>query len=485
MRRSILWLAFSQGGLFVVQFGGSVVITRLLTPYEMGVYAAAAAAVALLAALRAMGLGSFIIREPELTAEVQATVFTINALLSGTVSVGIIGLSSVGASWLGEPGVQTVMVLLALNPFLSAFEMLPAAMLERAGQFKLLALAGLAKIVLSTAVTIGLALQGWSYLSIAYGNLVGTVVSLVLFNIVGWQYASFRVSLHDWRRITRFGVQLLSVSGLSTVTLRVSDVLIGRMIGLSALGLYSRASGLYSILWDNLNFIVARAVFVDFAKQRREGRALRDTYLRVVAMMTGVLWPVFIGLAILAGPAIHTVYGAEWVGAALPLSLLCVAGAVLVGNAMLGEVLLVSNETGSLFRFELKRSVTGLTLFVLGCLGGLAWAAAARVAEACFAISYARPDLHRLTSTAWADFGRIVGHSALLTLVACAPAVVLMAAHGWSPQAPLLLIAGAVMLGVAGWFVAMWLLRHPLFDEVRMLVGYLLQPVRTALKGWG
>jgi len=485
MRRNILWLAFSQGGLFVVQFGGSVVITRLLTPYEMGVYAAAAASVALLAALRSMGLGSFIIREPALTAEVQATVFTINALLCGTVSMGIIGLSSVGATWLGEPGVQTVMVLLALTPFLSAFEMLPAAMLERAGQFKLLALAGLAKTVLSTAVTIILALQGWSYLSIAYGNLAGTVVGLVLLNIVGWQYASFSVGLHEWRRITRFGVQLLSVSGLSTVTLRVSDVLIGRMIGLSALGLYSRASGLYSALADNLNVVVARAVFVDFAKQRREGRALRDTYLRVVAMMTGVLWPVFIGLAILAGPAIHTVYGAEWVEAALPLSLLCVAGAVLVGNAMVGEVLLVSNEAGSLFRFELKRSVIGLTLFVLGCLGGLAWAAAARVAEACFAIAFARPDLSRLTSTDWADFGRIFGHSALLALVACAPAVVLMAAHGWSPQTPLLPIVGVVMLGVAGWFVAMWFLRHPLFDEVRVLVCWLLRPVRTAFTAQG
>lgn len=482
MRRSILWLAFSQGGLFVVQFGGSVVITRLLTPYEMGVYAAAAAAVALLAALRAMGLANFIIREPELTTKVRATVFTINALLAAAVSVGIIGLSSMGASWLGEPGVQTVMVLLALTPLLSAFDLLPAAMLERAGQFKLLALAGLAKTVLSTAVTIGLALQGWSYLSIAYGNLAGTVVGLVLVNVAGWQYASFRVGLHDWRRVTRFGVQMLSVSGLSTVTLRVSDVLIGRMIGLSALGLYSRASGLYSILWDNLNFVVARAVFVDFAKQRREGRALRDTYLRVVAMMTGVLWPVFIGLAILAGPAIHTVYGAEWVGAALPLSLLCVAGTVLVGNVMLAEVLLVSNEAGSLFRFELKRSVTGLTLFALGCLGGLVWAAAARAGEALCAIAYARPDLHRLTGTAWADYGRIFGRSGLLTLAACAPSVVLMVAHGWSPQAPLLPIAGVVALGVVGWFVAIWLLRHPLFDELRVLAGYLLQPVRIALK---
>ena len=63
MRRSILWMGLSQGGLFVIQFGGSVVIARLLTPYDMGVYALAAATVGLLMALRVFGLGTFLIRD--------------------------------------------------------------------------------------------------------------------------------------------------------------------------------------------------------------------------------------------------------------------------------------------------------------------------------------------------------------------------------------------------------------------------------------
>ena len=52
LRRNMLWMAASQGSAFVVQFGTTVVIARLLSPYEMGVFAAALAVLGLRAVLR-------------------------------------------------------------------------------------------------------------------------------------------------------------------------------------------------------------------------------------------------------------------------------------------------------------------------------------------------------------------------------------------------------------------------------------------------
>mgnify|MGYP003339018897 CR=1 FL=1 len=74
------------------------------------------------------------------------------------------------------------------------------------------------------------------------------------------------------------------------------------VIGLSALGLYTRASGNYNMLWDNIHTIATRVLFVDFANRQRDGLPLRDRYLQVVAVITTLVWPAFLGLAILAGP---------------------------------------------------------------------------------------------------------------------------------------------------------------------------------------
>lgn len=480
MRHSVMWMGLSQGAMFVIQFGGSVVMARLLTPYEMGVYAVAAATVGLFVALRVFGLSAFLIREPDLTPAVAASAFTINAMLSVAVAALVAALSGAGAWMLGEPGVQTVMVVLAITPLLGIFDTLPAALLERSGAFKTMALAALARSAVGVGATIVLAIQGWSYMSIAYGNFVGAVFGMVLMNVVGWQHASLRLSLHDWRRITRFGVQMLTITGIGNISLRLSDILLGRLIGLGALGLYSRASGLHSMLWDNLHQIVARIVFVDFAEQRRRGMSLRATYLRVTALVTALLWPAFAGLGILAGPVIHAVYGPNWVEAALPLSLLAISGIVLVSNTMASETYIVCNETPRQLRYEAKRAGTGLVLFALGCLGGLGWAAASRIGEAAFGVAYSRRDILRMTNTTVADFRPVFGQSALLTVAACSPAAVVMAVNGWSAQTSLLAIAGAVALGIAAWGLGLWLLRHPLFDEARILARQAFRPLRDA-----
>ena len=64
---SIAWMATAQAGSFVLQFASSVVLARLLTPREIGVFAVAMAIVGALSIVQAFGLQSMIIREPDLT----------------------------------------------------------------------------------------------------------------------------------------------------------------------------------------------------------------------------------------------------------------------------------------------------------------------------------------------------------------------------------------------------------------------------------
>ena len=150
VRSSLAWMFLSQGGLFVIQFGGSVVMARLLTPYEMGVFAVAYAIVGILSAIRSLGLGSFLVREPDLRPEIVATTFTINAILAATTAAAVWLLGIAGGAWLGDPGVHHVLLILALPPLLSILEFVPASRLERIGAFRVLAPINLAKVAAST-----------------------------------------------------------------------------------------------------------------------------------------------------------------------------------------------------------------------------------------------------------------------------------------------------------------------------------------------
>lgn len=473
VRRSLAWMMLSQAGGFLFQFGGSLVVARLLTPYDMGVFAVAIAVVGLISVLRSFGLASYLVRAQRVDEAMLASVFTLNAISAAMIAVLIVALSTLGGAFLHEPGVQRVLLVLAAVPLVGTFELLPATGIERAGCFREVAVISLCRSALSTAVMLTFLFSGFSYMSLAYGQLAGAVAGAAGFNLVGRRHARLRLGLQGWRDIARFGLHMLAISGVNVVSSRLAEIVLGRVLGLGTLGLYSRASGLNTLLWDNVHVIVTRVVFVDFSEQRRAGRSLRHSYLQVVQLITALLWPAFIGISVIAGPLILLLYGPAWTGAALPLSLLSLAAAVLVSMTMSWEIFVVCEETERQARFESVRAGVGFLLFAGGCVMGLGWAAAARVGEALFTVWLYRPHMERMTDTRGRDFVPIYLSSAALTLIAAGPAMAVMARYDWSPEAPLPAVLAGIAVGIVAWAAALVALRHPLAREGRRTLGLL------------
>lgn len=467
MRRSLAWMGLAQGSFFVLQFAGSVVLARLLTPHDMGVYAIALALVGLLGIVQTVGMQSFVVREPNITTDLLSTAQTINTVISVGLSCAIFLLGVAGGRFFEDPGVRDVLVLLAALPLLSALEFMPAARLEREGRFPLIASIGMARNLTATITTVGMAYAGHRYLSMAYGTLAGAAVSLVCFNLIGRRYVILKFKLAEWRRALSHGSHMLAISGMSVLGGRVSEIALGHFLGLAALGLYGRASTLNNLLWENIHIVIGRVLLVDFAQKKQQGQSLRDIYLRTVEILTALLWPAFGGLAVLAGPFIHIVYGERWAGAAMPLSMLAMAAILLVSITQTWEVFVASRETGRQARLEFIRTGVGLALFTGGALISLTAAAAARIAEALFALVVYRSHLDRMTDTRIADFVPIYGRSAALTVVAIGPAFGMMCLNGWSPAAPVWQVAGSVLVGMAAWAAGVTLMRHPLYAEAK------------------
>jgi O-antigen/teichoic acid export membrane protein len=477
-RRSVAWMALAQGSLFVLQFGGSVVLARLLSPYDMGIFAIALALTGLISIIQAFGLGNFIVRERELSPSLLATTFTVNALMSLLLAALVAALGLFGAAWLHEDGVRRVLLVLAIQPLFGILEFLPNTNLERNGEFKPIAGLKTLRAVASTGLTVTLAFQGWSYMSLAWGQVFGAAVGAVAVNLIAPHYASFKLSLAQWRPVTRFGVQMLAISGVNMLSGRLSEIALGRIIDLAALGLYSRASSLFNLLWNNIHIVVTRIVLVDFSNLARDGTPLRERYIRIVALMTALLWPAFAGLAILAGPFIYNVYGAQWIGAAMPLSMLSISAILLVSITMTWEVFVVAGETDRQARFEFVRTGVGLALFIAGCFVSLTTAAASRIGEALFSLYLYKPHLERMTQTRPKDLRPVYLSSGLATLAAVLPAAGLMTAFHGSERTPLAYVLASVALGALAWLGALKALRHPLMEEIG--VAFRLIQVRFA-----
>ena len=453
--RSLAWMGAAQFASLALQFSSSVVLARLLTPHETGIFAIGASTAGVLAIVQAV--------------ELEATAFTINAFIAIGLSAATVALSFGGRALLHDAGVGKVLLVMAVGPWFGILNFLPSAHLERAARFRTMSIVAVASGLLNAVLTITLAVAGFSYMSIAYAGLGSGAAYTLMLNVAGRSHVRFRVGLVAWRRVTDFGLQMLAVSGVNSVTLRLSEIALGRIDGLGALGLYSRASALNGLVWTNIHMVIGRVVFVDYASLSRAGLSLRDRYLRTVEIVTAVLWPAFGGFALLAPPFIRDVYGARWLAASVPLACLSVASMVLVSITMTWELFAATGRLRDQTRIEFIRGLVAMSVFAAGCAISLDAAAASRILDAVFAFILYRPHLDRMTDTRLRDFVPIYGRSAVATLAAICPAAMLMADYRFSAALPLPLAVGAIALGMALWAVALVTMRHPLVAEARGL----------------
>jgi O-antigen/teichoic acid export membrane protein len=471
VRKSLGYAYSAQGLNFLISFSTSILLARLLTPREFGIFAMAAATSAIFNLFFAFSLANYIVREPVVDTALLRSAFTVNAALTLVLAV-LIHLAGWGAIlFFDAPEVGRVLRLFAIVPLISMFEFIPSALCARGMRFKLSSSIGVVKNLTLSFVTVALAWSGFHEMSFVWGTILSAIFSVILYNMREWHPEAWQPRLAGFRKITGFGLQMMSIQGLSQLSSRAGELLLGSMLGLRMLGLYNRASNLSSQVYNNVYGIGASVVFTKLSRDLREHGAFHDTFLKALSVLLAVIWPITIGVALLSAPVIQRLYGAQWLDAAWPLSLLMIAFFISLGTGMAWEVFVLRKETRLQMRIEVTRSSVGFLLFLSGAAISLTAAAGAKVLESILTYVLYRRHMDRLVGAAPGELRRVYLLNLKLTAVAIAPTFALMIWWRWSPLTPLPAIFAAVLAGVGGWTTFLFSWKHPLAQEVTRLLA--------------
>ncbi|GLV23526.1 lipopolysaccharide biosynthesis protein [Sphingobium sp. TomMM35A] len=470
IRKSLLWNYGTHLLIFAVTFGSAIIMSRLLTPRELGVFGVGAAISAILSTFSLFGVANYLIRDNELSNGTIATGFTVNAILNIAVSVLLWLLGTMGRQLFTDPAIPLVLQWFALVPLAGIFEFLPATLLTRNMRFGTTSLLQLGKSTVNAATMIGFAHAGWSYLSPVFGTVTGAAFGALGFSILGGRHVSLRLSLRGGGTIVVFAVQMVFAGGVSILAARLAELIIAQMLGLAVLGLYTRASGLAAMVWEGAYGLSTRVIYVQMAAELREQGSLKEIFLRATKLLTAVMWPIMAGIAVLAGPIVHLLYGARWDGAALPLAFLMAGQFIAIGFAMNWELCVLTGRTGWQARTEAARALIGLSLFSIGAVFSLPIATASRIVEAFLGYLMYRPKMAQMAQATLTELREAYEGSPILVVVAVGPAFLLMVLSDWSVVTSITQVAIAIIAGVGCWLLTLYATDHPLFDEVRQLV---------------
>lgn len=471
VRGAAAWAIASQYLGFVIQFVASVVITRFfLAPAEIGLFSIALAAAMIVAILQDFGLGRYITGHERLDDTEIARCASVAVVFSLGIGAVIALAAPLLASFYGESGLLPVLLVIALSYLFSGFAIVPAALLGRDMAFRQVFAGNIAGALVQAGVGIALAMAGCSAMALAWAMVAAALARALVLQACR-PALPLPPRFDGIGEVVRFGSQSSSLFVIGAIGSRSADLIVGKLLSLVATGLFTRATGLATQLRSLVSGAIGSVLYPALARMKRQGQPLAEPYLRIVACFTAGTWPAMAGLAIAAEPLVLALFGERWLGVVPILRLVAISEMVFEALPLQMEIPILHGAIRRLIPRNLIDTLASVSLLMLGAAVSLEMAAASRIAYALVWFAIYLQFGCSLIDLAPARLLPIYARSLAATLAAIAP--IGLAALLWPGFATCGLAAmGALALaGGLCWLAALWLLRHPLRDELVHLAG--------------
>lgn len=329
-------LRWSTTGTLVVRLGNlglGIVIARIVSPEEFGLYAIALTVQSVVMALADLGLSADLVRSPDF-ARRTGPVAVLGLVTGGTLTV-VTALSAPAlAGAMGGPGAAGPIAILAATFLLAGIGVVPFATLQRRLDQRSLFRCNAVDFGVGAVVTLVLAALGHGLIGLAVGRVAGQACGVAM------QFWLTRTAPRlSWdvtvaRSVLAFGLPVAAANLLSWVLLAVDRVVLGNTAGAVELGYYVLAANISTWPMTLVGQVLRSVTLPAFSRVRERARAA------LVPLLGPVWWVVAAAgamLAALAHPLVVLVYGARWEPAVQILVPLAVVGATrVVADVLVG-----------------------------------------------------------------------------------------------------------------------------------------------------
>lgn len=319
----VAWQAIAVGANIVLRAAILVLLARTIDAPEFGIIAAATVLISLAEKLSQIGVARVLVQRLTLTQEEVKSAFAIS-LYTGLVATVLIVLAApLLAKLLRIEGLDIYIRFLAATLLVNNLATVPAALLQRDRRFRAMGMIELSSYVIGFGlVALPMARAGYGPWALAMAQIaqVGSRAVVLFF--------MRRTAIRLWPSRQAAGELLNVGTGYSAgqvgnfVATQVDYLIVGRWLGVDALGFYNRAYQFLMLPTQLFGTAVSAVLFPSVASIQDQPERVARAYLRALGVIAMLTLPVSGALAVLAPELIHVVFGKSWAGMTVPFQIL-------------------------------------------------------------------------------------------------------------------------------------------------------------------
>lgn len=351
------------------------ILARFLSPEDYGIVAMAMPFVLFAMMFSDAGVGMSLVRTAASEHCIWSTCFWFVSFLGLILTLIIIGIAPLLATFLSAPRLEPVVMALALVVLLQAVTTVPGAALQQNHRFGVIASIEIVSMFLSISSAIITAIQGWGAWALVVQQLVHYVVRLVLTLCLSSFRPRLFFKLQEIKEHLIFGRDVLGVNVVNFLTNSADNLAIGRVQGVASTGIYSM-SFLFAILPSRIVSGPLRLVSYPHLSQIRDDKESVQNIFLFLTRILAIL--VISGMAMIAvahEPIFRILLSEKWAYAGYIFMLIAPGAALQTITALCGTVLLVYGRTDIRLRQAIEFGVLRLVALFCVVWFGLEWVA--------------------------------------------------------------------------------------------------------------
>lgn len=330
-QKTTLGVLWTSGGKFVslfLQFAITIFLVRTLTPRDFGYLAMAMVFIGFAQKFNDLGFGSALIQHKTIRTRHASSVFWINLML-GFFTGAVFWLAAPFISnFYGEPELNSITRVLSIIFIFHATEFVPNALLQRQMRFNKIAIIEIASVGISGVVALYMAFTGWGVWSLVAQLLIKSLTSSFLSWVFVQWLPRFWISRIAIKEILGFSLGYSGFHFINYWARKIDDLLVGRLMGTHALGIYDRA---YQLMLHPVTIIIeviSKVMFPALSKIKDQHLRVKRIYLLTIAILAFAIFPMMAGLFVVGEPFVITVFGEQWIEVAGIIAILCPVGMI-------------------------------------------------------------------------------------------------------------------------------------------------------------
>jgi O-antigen/teichoic acid export membrane protein len=470
--RSSAWVMGSMGVVRVLGMAQTIIMVRLLVPSDFGIMSIAGFLLGAVGTFTETGLGAAVIQRRQVGEETLNTAWTIQFLRNLVLFLAILFLAPWAAAFYKNPVLCPILRFVSLRYLLRAFNNIGLCLLEKELSYRRLVLLEVITNVVSVALSVTAAFLLHSVWALAIGWVALAAVTLVGSYAVHPYRPRFALRRQEARKLFGFGLNLTLTGILIFLSIQGDNAVVGKVLGLTALGFYSLAYNLSNLPQMCISKVLGSVALPAYSKMQADRERLANVFSTMLTVVTVLAVPASVGLFVLAPDVVKVVYGAKYLPMVRCFRVLIVYGLLRALAAVVGPMFVGTGRP----RLDLITQVVRFSILAVGIYPatrawGITGAAVSTLISMSAATAWvfwrARQDLGPSVLVNWAkDLGiATVAVATMAALVLAVRTVFTVSVGG---------LALSVGTGLLVYFGMLWLIWPQIVARGRSLVAKVL-----------